>query len=62
MIPLRLAFYALYVALGIVIIVRLATLGARWETISGMILGIALVALGVYRILTYVRLRRAQRE
>lgn len=61
MIPLRLAIYALYVALGMMIIVRLAALGPRWETMSGVILGLALVALGLYRIMTYARMRRAQR-
>lgn len=60
MIPLRLAFYALYVVFGAIIIVRLAALGLRWETLSGLVLGAALVALGSYRLAVYARMRSEQ--
>ena len=62
MIPVRLAFYVLYIVLGAIIVVRLGALGPRWETFSGMLLGVALVALGIYRLTMYARLRSAQRR
>lgn len=62
MIPLRLIFYVLYVVLGAVIIVRLAALGPHWETLGGLVLGAALIALGAYRLVLYARLRRSVRR
>ena len=57
MTQVRLLFYVLYIVLGIVVIARLLPLGLRWETLSGLIVGLALVALGVYRLGLYARLR-----
>ncbi len=57
MIRLRLAFYALYVVLGAIIIARLLFAGFRSEMLGGLILGAALIALGVYRLSTYARAR-----
>lgn len=62
MIALRLVFYVLYVVLGVVIVVRLAALGLRAETISGLLLGAALITLGSLRIAGYLRARSAQRR
>lgn len=56
---LRLAFYVLYVILGAIIIVRLFSAGPRWELVSGLILGVLLMALGLYRIAQVVRGRAA---
>ena len=61
MTTIRLGFYVLYVVLGAIIIVRLLSVGLRWETASGLLLGAALVALGAYRISLYVRMRARQR-
>ncbi len=61
MIGARLIFYALYVVLGLAIVVRLLAAGLHWQTASGIILGAALASLGIYRLLLYARLRRAQR-
>ena len=49
----------LFVAFGILIIVQMARgIGLRFEALSGYVLGLALIALGVYRIRTfYVRPR-----
>ena len=61
MTTIRLGFYVLYVVLGTIIIVRLLSVGLRWETASGLVLGAALIALGAYRISLYVRMRARQR-
>lgn len=47
----------LFVAFGILIIVQMARgVGLRFEALSGYVLGLALIALGVYRIRAfYVR-------
>lgn len=50
MIPVRLGFYVLYILSGAVIIVRVAQLGIRWQTASGLVLGAAFIAMGGYRI------------
>ncbi len=40
-----------FIALGILIIVQMAhAIGARFEALSGYVLGIALIALGVFRL------------
>lgn len=62
MIQTRLAFYVLYIVLGIVILARLLSVGFHWETVSGLVLGVALVALGVYRLRLYARMRGARRR
>ena len=57
----RLVFYALYVVLGAVILVRTAGAGAHWETLPAWVLGAALMALGLYRIRLYLRMRASSR-
>lgn len=56
----RLAFYVLYVALGAAIILRLAWSGLRPQMISGLVLGAALMALGIYRLRLYLQMRGMQ--
>jgi hypothetical protein len=56
-IAVRLLFYALYVVLGSVILARMLAAGLRWESLSGVTLGVALIALGFYRLLLFARLR-----
>jgi hypothetical protein len=50
MIGLRFVFYVLYVILGAILLVRLLSVGVHWETAGGIVLALALMALGVYRI------------
>ena len=57
MIRLRLAFYALYIVLGLAIMLRILAMGLHWQALSGVILGALLVALGAYRIASFVRRR-----
>lgn len=46
----------IFIALGILIIVRMgATVGLQFEAVSGYVLGGALIALGVYRAVGFVR-------
>ena len=48
----------LFIALGVLIITRMATMvGLRFEAIGGYVLGAALIALGVYRSVEFVRSR-----
>lgn len=51
----RLGFYVLYVVLGAIIVLRLGALGVRGQTISGLVLGAALIALGLYRLFGYFK-------
>lgn len=62
MIRVRLAFYALYTLLGTIILVRLLSAGFHWETIGGLVLGLALIALGAYRLRLYIRMNAARRQ
>ena len=50
----------LFVAFGVLIIVQMARgIGLRFEALSGYVLGLALIALGAYRIRSfYVRPQR----
>ena len=57
---LRLVFYVLYVIFGAAIIVRLALTGLRPQLISGLVLGAALIALGIYRLRLYLQVRGTQ--
>ncbi|MBV9403329.1 MAG: hypothetical protein JO018_06335 [Candidatus Eremiobacteraeota bacterium] len=54
----RAAFSLIYVALGIAIIVRLLHYGVHREIFGGIVLGLVMVAFGVYRIMFYLRMRR----
>lgn len=48
-----------FIALGALIIVQLALrIGLRFEALSGFVLGAALIALGLYRTVGFVRSRR----
>ncbi len=62
MIGARLGFYVMYVILGAVILVRLLSIGFHWQTVSGLVVGAALIALGVYRLNLYARMRRVRRR
>lgn len=47
-----------FIALGALIIVQLALrIGLRFEALSGFVLGAALIALGLYRTVGFVRSR-----
>jgi hypothetical protein len=61
MIRLRTGFYFLYVALGTIILVRVLSFGVRFETITGIVLGILLIALGIYRLFQVTRVRTSKR-
>lgn len=48
----------IFIALGIAIVVRMATaVGLRFEAFSGYVLGAALIALGAYRTVGFLRSR-----
>jgi len=48
-----------FIVFGALIIVQLALrIGLRFEAVSGYVLGAALIALGLYRIVWFVRSRR----
>ena len=48
-----------FIVLGALIIVQLALrIGLRFEALSGFALGVALIALGLYRTVGFVRSRR----
>jgi hypothetical protein len=46
------------VVVGAIVLVRIAAFGFRIETLPGLVLGAAMVALGVHRLTLIVRLRR----
>jgi hypothetical protein len=48
--------------MGAAIVVRLLLMGPRWQTVSGVLLGIAFIALGAYRISLYRRLRSTSKQ
>lgn len=49
----------IFIALGAVIVFQLVTkIGFRFEAMSGLVLGAALIALGLYRTVSFVRSRR----
>ncbi len=60
MIGLRAAFYVLFVLLGSIILIRVLAYGVRYETLTGIVLGILLIALGVYRLVQLARMRMSQ--
>lgn len=57
---LRTVFYICYVVFGAVIVYRMLSVGIRRETITGIVLGLLLIALGLYRLAMLRHLRRAQ--
>lgn len=50
----RLAFYGLYVVLGVAILARMIAVHS-WGIIPGVVLGLALTLLGAYRLMAYFR-------
>ncbi len=50
----RLVFYGLYVVLGAAILVKMLAVH-NWGIIPGVVLGLAFVLLGAYRLMTYFR-------
>ena len=61
MIPVRVVFYVLYIALGSIILVRVLRYGLRMETLTGIVLGGLLLALGIYRLAQVARMRASRR-
>ena len=59
---IRFAFSFIYVALGIAIVVRLLHFGFHRELFGGIILGLVIIAFGVYRLAFYVRMRRMREQ
>ncbi|MEO6836156.1 MAG: hypothetical protein ABI231_09680 [Candidatus Tumulicola sp.] len=57
MLALRAVLAVALVVCGTVIIVRVAALGVRFESLPGLVLGAAMMALGVHRISLILRLR-----
>ena len=50
----------IFIALGVLIIAQMAHgIGLRFEALSGYVLGLALIALGVFRLRTFLRAPRA---
>ncbi|MBV9277823.1 MAG: hypothetical protein JOZ97_06275 [Candidatus Eremiobacteraeota bacterium] len=58
----RVGFSFVYIVLGIAIIVRVLHYGLHLAIFGGMVLGLVMIALGVYRITFYLRARRMQGE
>lgn len=61
MISLRVVFYVLYVVLGAIVLVRVLGYGIRTETLTGIVLGVLLMALGLYRLTQVFRIRASRR-
>ena len=59
---MRLAFSFIYVALGVAIIVRLLHFGIHRELFGGIVLGLVLIAFGIYRLAFYLRLRKMRAQ
>ncbi|MBV8149524.1 MAG: hypothetical protein JO092_10565 [Candidatus Eremiobacteraeota bacterium] len=62
MIGYRAALAVGTIACGIVVLVRVLGYGLRIETLPGIVLGAALVALGVHRLSLIARLRRSNTQ
>lgn len=54
----RAGLAALMIVLGATILVRLLAAGLHLETFAGLVLGAAMVALGIHRLALIARLRR----
>ena len=59
MIAVRAVLAVLMIGLGATIVVRLLAFGLRLETAAGLVLGAAMIALGVHRLALIARLRGA---
>jgi hypothetical protein len=53
----RFVFSFIYIALGVAILVRLLHFGLHRELFGGIVLGLVLIAFGVYRLAFYRRMR-----
>ncbi|MDP9111365.1 MAG: hypothetical protein M3M96_07015 [Candidatus Eremiobacteraeota bacterium] len=53
----RLVFYVTYIAFGVIIIAKLLATGLRPQLIPGLVLGILLIILGVYRLASVFQAR-----
>jgi len=53
----RLAFYVFYIGLGGVILARMLAFGLRPQLIPGLVLGVLLIVLGVYRLSSFFQSR-----
>ena len=58
MLSVRTALAALMIVVGAVVLVRVFGYGLRVETLPGIVLGGAMIALGVHRIALIARVRR----
>ena len=56
----RVGFSFVYIVLGITIIVRVLHYGLHLAIFGGVVLGLVMIALGVYRITFYLRVRAMQ--
>ena len=54
MIYVRLVFYGLYIVFGAAILAKMLAVHS-WGIIPGVVLGLALMLLGAYRLMTYFR-------
>jgi len=59
---IRLGFSFIYIALGIAIIVRLLHYGFHRELFGGIVLGLVIIAFGVYRLAFYFRTRKMSEQ
>jgi hypothetical protein len=55
---LRAVLAAALIVCGAVVLVRVAQLGLRMESLPGLVLGAAMIALGVHRLSLIARVRR----
>ena len=58
MLAVRAFLAAAMVVVGAIVLVRVAAFGFRVETLPGLVLGAAMVALGLHRLTLMVRMRR----
>jgi len=58
MIAYRAVLASAVLAFGIIVLVRVLAFGVRTETLPGIVLAAAMVALGIYRLSQIARIRR----
>lgn len=58
MIAVRIALAVAMTVVGAIVLVRVAALGLRAESFPGLVLGAAMIALGVHRLSLIARVRR----
>ena len=62
MIALRTALAVAMVLCGAIVLVRVAALGIRSESLPGLVLGAAMIALGAHRLSLIARVRRGANQ